>query len=269
MKNRKIFVSLLGLLILGFCMLSAWAGDKRPEDCSGQQFHSQTNLPQDYFKKQKCPKPPNPPRYKRYTEAKMVKLPEPKYRGKVLEEAIERRRSVRNYSSKAITQAQLSQLLFAAQGITDQIDGHALRAAPSAGALYPFEVYVIVNNVKNLTRGIYHYAVLEHVLELIEEGDFRKKIINAGLGQDILGKAGVTFVLSAVFDRTRSKYGERGYRYIYMEAGHISQNIYLQAVSLGLGSVGVAAFFDEKVNKLIGVDGQKESVVYLHPVGAL
>ena len=114
-----------------------------------------------------------------------------------------------------------------------------------------------------------HYGVLNHTLELVESGDFRKEITSAGLKQEMLGDSDVVFVLSAIFDRTRHKYGERGFRYVYIEAGHISQNIYLQAVSLGLGSVSVGAFLDDKVNQLIGVDGQKEAVIYLHAVGTL
>jgi len=135
--------------------------------------------------------------------------------------------------------------------------------------LYPIEVYVVVNNVEGLSRGIYHYNVQKHALELLKEGDFRRELTKAGLGQDMLGDANVTFVLSAVFERTRRKYGDRSLRYIYMEAGHISQNISLQAVSLGLSSVCVGAFYDEQVNHLIGLEGPTESVVYLQAVGTL
>ena len=163
----------------------------------------------------------------------------------------------------------LSLFLHAAQGVTGKTYEQLLRTVPSAGALYPFEIYVIANNVQDVDKGIYHYDVPDHALELIKYGDFRKKITNAGLKQEMLGDAGVTFVLAAVFDRTRHKYGERGYRYVYIEAGHISQNIYLQAVSLGLGSVAVGAFIDKEVNELIGIDGQKEAAIYLHAVGAL
>jgi len=147
--------------------------------------------------------------------------------------------------------------------------GEPLRSAPSAGALYPFELYVVANNVEGLTRGLYHYAVREHQLELLRTGDLKAEITNAALKQEMLGEADVSFVLAAVFDRIRHKYGERGFRYVYIEAGHISQNIYLQAVSLSLGSVAVGAFLDNKVNTLIGVDGKNEAVIYLHAVGSL
>ena len=147
--------------------------------------------------------------------------------------------------------------------------GKALRTAPSAGALYPFEVYVVVNNVKDLEQGIYHYSVLDHAIEQVKTGDFGSQITDAGLKQDMLGEAGLTFVLSVIFNRVRHKYGERAFRYVYMEAGHIIQNIYLQAVSLGLGGVCAGAFLDEKINQLIDVDGHEEAVIYLHAVGNL
>ena len=205
--------------------------------------------------------------YKIYPGAKMIKLPQPNYKGMPVEEAINKRRSVRSFSKKALTLSQLSQLLFAGQGVTGSMYGHGLRAAPSAGALYPIEVYLVANNVEELSRGIYHYNVQKHALELLKEGDFRKEITNAGLWQDMLGEAQVTFVLSAVFERTQRKYKDRSLRYIHMEAGHISQNISLQAVSLSLGSVCVGAFYDEQVNHLIGLDGKTESAIYLQAVG--
>jgi len=205
--------------------------------------------------------------YKTYPGAKMIKLPKPDYQGMILEEAIKKRRSIRSYSKKTLTLPQLSQLLFAAQGVTGSHYGHDVRTAPSAGALYPMEVYLVVNNVEGLSRGIYHYTIQGHALELLKEGDFRKEITNAGLWQDMLGEAQVTFVFSAVFERTRKKYGDRSPRYIFMEAGHISQNISLQAVSLGLGSVCVGAFYDDQVNRLIGLDGATESAIYLQAVG--
>jgi SagB-type dehydrogenase family enzyme len=210
-----------------------------------------------------------PAQYKRYPDAELIELPEPNHVGMSVEEAIKTRRSIRSYSTTPVTLQQLSQLLFSAQGITGSAHGQYLRTAPSAGALYPFEIYVVVNRVDGLDRGIYHYVVKEHALELVKRGNFGGHITNAGLNQETLGDAGVTFVLSAIFDRTRSKYGERGFRYVYIEAGHIAQNISLQAVSLRLGSVPVGAFLDKAVNKLIGVDGLKEAAILLLAVGRL
>lgn len=248
----------------------AYSKDSGKELSIGERFHHETSLTWlgvigDLFRG----KPEKPPPYKNYPDSKSVKLPKPAYQGMSLEKAIEKRRSVRNYSGRPLTLPQVSRLLFSAQGITGKTYDQPLRTAPSAGALYPFEIYIVANNVEGLAPGIYHYDVLNHSLELVKSGDFRKEITNAGLKQEMLGDADVTFVLSAIFDRIRHKYGERGFRYVYMEAGHISQNIYLQAVSLGLGSVSVGAFLDEEVNRLIGVDGKKEAVIYLHAVGTL
>jgi len=271
-RNVRIFpivIAIIMLLMTTFIQL-AYSEDEKKELSIGERFHYETSLTWrgvigDLFRS----KPKMPPQYKNYTDTKTIKLPKPEYQGIPLEEAIEERRSVRNYSKNSITMFQLSQLLFSAQGKTGKIYGKPLRTAPSAGALYPFEIYVIANNMESLDQGIYHYGILNHTLELVQYGDFRKEITSAGLKQEMLGDSDVVFVLSAIFDRTRHKYGERGFRYVYIEAGHISQNIYLQAVSLGLGSVSVGAFLDDKVNQLIGVDGQKEAVIYLHAVGTL
>jgi SagB-type dehydrogenase family enzyme len=270
-KINKYTVVIAALTVLAFVgMLIAGRKEPKKELSIGERFHHETSLTWrgvlgDMFRT----KPKKPPLYKTYPSSQKVNLPKPQYRGMTLEEAIEKRRSIRNYSKKPITKTQLSQLLFSAQGITGKIYGQPLRSAPSAGALYPFEIYLVVNNVQDLPQGIYHYSVLDHALELVRAGDFRSEITDAGLEQEMLGDANVTFILSAIFDRVRHKYGERGFRYTYIEAGHISQNIYLQSVSLGLGSVCVGAFLDEKVNQLIDVDGRKEAVIYLHAVGAL
>ena len=273
-SRRKISISAIAIVLVSVLVfnyrLLVWGMNPQEKFSIGERFHHETSLTwrsvlEDLFRT----RPEKPPQYKTYPQAKVIKLPTPKYRGMTLEETIEKRRSLRNYSPKAISILQVSQLLFAAQGVTGKMYGQPLRSAPSAGALYPFEIYLVVNNVHSLSKGIYHYAVLDHELELVRAGDFSSQITNAGLKQEMLGEADVTFVLSAIFDRVRHKYGERGFRYVYIEAGHISQNIYLQAVSLGLGAVSVGAFLDERVNKLIGIDGYKEAVIYLHAVGTL
>jgi SagB-type dehydrogenase family enzyme len=274
----QIYFSLktISLSVLFFAFITipllplSYGENSEKESGIGERFHYQTSLTWlgiagDLLRS----KPKKPPPYKTYPHTTVIKLPKPEYRGMTLEETIKKRRSVRNYSGKPLTLLQLSQLLFSAQGITGSMYDQPLRTAPSAGALYPFEVYVVVNNVTGVSQGIYHYAVLSHSLELIKAGNFRKEITSAGLKQEMLGDSDVTFVLSAIFDRVRHKYGERGFRYTYIEAGHISQNIYLQATSLGLGSVSIGAFIDKEINRLIGVDGQKEAVIYLHAAGAL
>ena len=268
-SQKKIIVV---SIIISFFLFANLLGakDNNAKLSIGQRFHKETILTVtgsigDIFKS----KPDKPKMHKNFPDKKKISLPAPQYQGLSVEDAIKKRRSVRNYSKRPLTQLQLSQLLFAAQGVTGQSYRQALRTAPSAGALYPFEIYVVVNNVKGLERGIYHYSFLDHTLELLKTGDFRRKVVKAGLEQDMLGKSGVTFILSAVFDRVCHKYGQRGYRYVYMEAGHISQNICLESVSLGLGSVTVGAFLDDKVSKRIEVDGQKEAAIYMHAVGSL
>jgi SagB-type dehydrogenase family enzyme len=207
-----------------------------------------------------------PERYKTYADAERIALPDPHdYRGLSFEEAVEARRSVRDYAAEPLSSEELSRLLHAAQGIT--ADRWGFRAAPSAGALYPIELYPLVHDVAGLEPGLYHYAVQEHGLELLQQGDFRAAVIQAGLGQDFLGQANVCFVLSAIFQRTRWKYRERAYRYVLLEAGHVGQNLYLAAASMGLGACAVGAFLDDDLNDLLGLDGREEAVVYLLAVG--
>ncbi|MCX7912952.1 MAG: SagB/ThcOx family dehydrogenase [Thermodesulfovibrionales bacterium] len=236
----------------------------------GERFHRETKHTRvQVLKDLIAPKPPKPSDFKEYTNKPKIKLPPADFRGISFEDALLKRRSIREYSKGAITLRELSQLLFSAQGITGKIYGTYLRTAPSAGALYPFEIYVIANNVEQLKQGIYHYSVRDHSIVLLKEGDFKKDLLKASIDQEMVRDAGVVFLLSAIFDRTRSKYGERGYRYVYMEAGHISQNLYLQATSIGLGSTVIGAFFDDDINRLIDVDGKKEAVIAVQTVGKL
>jgi SagB-type dehydrogenase family enzyme len=269
--NKYLVPGLIIIIVLFFSYELFIRNEISAGDLSiGERFHRDTSLSWkgvigDLFRS----RPSKPPPFKRYPGAKIVKLSRPKNTGIPLEKTIKKRRSIRNYSAKQMTLSQLSQLLFAAQGITGKIYNFPIRSAPSAGALYPYEIYVIVNNIRGISKGIYHYAPVKHHLEKIKSGNYSDEITSAGLKQDMLGDADVAFVLTAIFNRTRSKYGERGFRYVYMDAGHISQNIYLQAVSLGLGSVAVGAFLDEEVNELIDIDGFYEAAIYLHGVGTL
>lgn len=196
-----------------------------------------------------------------------LSLPEPAFRGMILEDALQQRRSVRHYSARDMTQAELGQLLFAGQGVTQRIRGRGLRTAPSAGATYPMELYAVVNTVEELPRGIYRYVSESHSLIMREQGDFGDPLMRACLGQEWLKTADAVLVITAVTDRIRRSYGDRSIRYIYMEAGHIAQNILLEAVSLGLGGVPIGAFRDGDVNEIMALDGEKETVVYLITLG--
>lgn len=192
-----------------------------------------------------------------------ILLPEPRLEGEMsVEEAIAKRKSIRTYKNQPLTIKELAQLLWACQGITHDNK----RAAPSAGATYPFEIFVVVGNVEGLKPGIYHYDPFEHSLTMIKEGDFRKELQKAALNQNWVGKAAVDIVLVAFYERTTKYYGERGVRYVHIEAGHIGQNIYLQATALNLGTVAVGAFYDEEVAKIIGTNG---APLYIFPVGRI
>ena len=194
-----------------------------------------------------------------------IKLPEPKYDSNTsVEQALFERRSIREYKDTPLTLAEISQLLWAAQGITYPRWG--FRTAPSAGALYPLELYVVSGNVNGLPKGIYKYRPQGHELVMIVEGDKRTELCNAALGQSSIKEAASVIVFVAVYQRTTGKYGERGIRYVHMEVGHASQNIYLQAVSLNLGTVVIGAFDDEDVKKIINT-GDEEQPLYLMPVG--
>lgn len=208
-----------------------------------------------------------PAPYKTYPQAETIPLPTDFSPGGLgLEEAIARRRSIRNYSGQAMSLAELSSLLHHASGVTLE-GGYPLRAAPSAGALYPIEIYPVAHDVEGLEAGIYHYAVREHALELLKEGDFRQEIVKHALGQRMTGRANVVFLLTAIFQRTEWKYGARAYRYVMLEAGHIGENIYLTATALALGPCAVGAFSDDDLNRLLEIDGEEESVIYMLTVG--
>ena len=185
----------------------------------------------------------------------------------VLDVVIKNRRSIRNFSKKALTLEQLSYLLWASTGIQQKEHGFEFRTAPSAGALYPIETYIVINNVKNIAKGVYHYNIKNHCLEEIKTGDFRTDIAEAALNQQMCYHAAVVFVLAAIFNRSKCKYRERAYRYIYLDAGHIAENLALSATSLQLGSCQIAALFDDEVNELISIDGKNESTIYMSVVG--
>jgi SagB-type dehydrogenase family enzyme len=187
--------------------------------------------------------------------------------GKPLWEAINQRRSIREFSNQTIAFSELSQLIWATQGITLKSWGFDFRASPSAGALYPIETYLVVNRVEEIPPGLYHYDVKEARLIFLKEGHFGSELSQAGLGQGMLEEAGCVFVWTAVVGRSKWKYGERAYRYIYMDVGHIGQALYLAATALSLGCCTVGAFFDEEVDRVIGADGKKEISVYLGAVG--
>jgi len=191
-----------------------------------------------------------------------IKLPAPGYMSDTsVEEALSKRRSIRTYSGEELSIEEVSQLLWAAQGITGKG-----RTAPSAGALYPLELYLVVGDVDGLDKGVYKYRPVEHQLEKMVDGDKRVELAEAAGGQECVKDAAIDIVFTAVYERTTWKYGERGIRYVHMEAGHAAQNMYLQAVSLDLGTVVIGAFIDDRVKDLVNAEEQ-EVPLYIMPVG--
>ena len=209
-----------------------------------------------------------PPLYKEYPGRPLVRLPVPSLEGGLAtEQAIVRRRSVRDYSRAALSRAELSRILHLSSGISTDELGSAHRTAPSSGALYPIEIYPVVHNVEGLVRGVYHYDFREHGLHLLREADLREHVVTQGLMQEYLGQCNVVLFLTNIMQRMRFRYQDRSYRYGLLEAGHIGQNLYLAATSMGLGPCGIGAFMDDPINAMLGVDGVEEATVYMLAVG--
>ena len=202
-------------------------------------------------------------------------LPSPKTEGNVsVEEALANRRSHRRFQNRELSAEQLSQILWAAYGITEPIPNRpslrgGLRTTPSAGALYPLEIYVAVGNVAGIEAGVYKYFPQEHKIIRTIDKDIREELSAAALGQNTVRDAPVTLIYSAVFSRITDRYGERGReRYVFIELGHSAQNIYLQAETLRLGTCAVGAFTDGRVSELLQLPAEEEPL-YLMPVGYL
>jgi SagB-type dehydrogenase family enzyme len=193
-----------------------------------------------------------------------IQLPQPLTTGSVsVEEALHRRRSIRTFRSDSVDLGVVSQLLWAAQGMSDD---RGLRTAPSAGALYPLEVFLVAGAVEGLPAGIYRYRPAGHRLERVRAGDHRGEIARGALGQAWMADAPLTILVAAVFSRTRARYGDRGDRYVHMEVGHAAQNIYLQAEALELGTTVVGAFRDDAVARAAALRTEESPMVLL-PVG--
>ncbi len=236
----------------------------------GREFQEGTKyirgkIPAGYYGTKEAPAP-----FKTYPNARTVPLPPPSLSGGMpLWEALNKRRSGRNYADSPLSAGDLSGLLWAAGGATNKYGEHLLRTAPSAGALYPIESYVEIRRVAGFSGGLYHYGVRDHTLSLLREGDLSEELAGAALGQTMVRDAGVVFLWSAVFGRSTVKYLERAYRYVYLDAAHIAQNLLLAAAALGLAACPIAALYDDEVNAFLGIDGNDESIIYMASVGAL
>lgn len=190
-----------------------------------------------------------------------IRLPPPDTTGTVpLERTIHDRRSIRDFRADSLPLSAVAQLLWSAQGITDDA---GFRAAPSAGATYPLEVVLVAGSVGSLQAGVYRYAPAEHVLTRIRSGDLRRDVARAALNQRWIADAPATIAVAAVFRRTTARYGARGHQYVHMEVGHAAQNVYLQAGALGLGTTLVGAFDDGEMASVL------ELADHEHPLGVL
>jgi SagB-type dehydrogenase family enzyme len=206
--------------------------------------------------------------YKTYPSSKIIPLPN-QFQASPLpfSEALQKRKSIRTFSNQPLSKVDLAFLLWASTGIQRMEHGYEFRTVPSAGALYPIETYISVNNVEELAEGIYHYNIKDHLLEEIAVGSFGVNLAHAALDQKMCATASAVFVWAAVFERSKWKYGQRAYRYVYLDAGHIAENLALAATSIGCGSCQVGAFFDEEINSIVGVDGVEESAICLSVAG--
>jgi SagB-type dehydrogenase family enzyme len=244
--------------------------DKSVEKGIGDTFQQETKYTPERLRGHSLDWSSFPSIYKSYeTPLARINLAQPEiHRETRFWQLLRRRRSRRAYNVKQqLTQELLSALLWATQGLTARQGDMYFRTVPSAGGLYPVETYLLVRAVDGLEPGIYHFRPLNADLEFLKKGDYARVLSRAALGQDMVSDAQVTFIWSAILERGKWKYRQRAYRYIYIDAGHIGQNLYLAAEALDLGVCTIGAFFDDDVNSLIGVDGIAETVIYMGSVG--
>jgi SagB-type dehydrogenase family enzyme len=215
---------------------------------------------------------PQPPLEMEYEASRpIINLPASeniKIRGFDLRLAIEGRRSIRNYSKESLTTEELSYLLWVTQGVVQVTHGATFRNVPSAGARHALETYLLINNVRDIPEGMYRFLAIDHKLvDINSDPDIADRITQGCLGQDFIRKSAVTFIWVADAYRMKWRYGERGYRYLHLDAGHACQNLYLGAGSIDCGVCAIAAFSDDHMNDLLGLDGVKQFVIYVATVG--
>lgn len=241
-------------------------------DSTGQQFIDRTKHghlgPSDQYLGK-----PQPPIQLELDKTQLsVKLPKP---SEIVTEfvdvrkTIEQRKSIRKYSEVPLTIEQLSYLLWCTQGVKEVLQGTTtLRNVPSAGARHALETYLLINNVNGITPGLYRFLVLEHgLINVSLNEDIADKITKACLNQSFVKSSAVTFIWVAVPYRMNWRYGERGYRYLYLDVGHVCQNLYISAESINCGTCAIAAYSDDELNQLLGLDGKEQFVIYLATVG--
>ena len=215
----------------------------------------------------------HPPRFRTYPGAPRVALPGRDFAelDAPLGTLLERRASHRDFTGTPLPLETLGRLLYASYGVRGVRDFEGQRfphrPAPSAGGLYPLELYLALQHVEGVADGVYHYDAAAHALELRRPGAAQPRLAELTLGQEMLGVANAVVLVAAVFERTMWKYGQRGYRYVWLDAGHLGQNLYLVADALGLGAVAVGGFFDAELHALVGLPEDEEQVIYVVGIG--
>ncbi len=234
----------------------------------GDEFQTETKYSRNKNLGGKLDWTNKPETYKTYPTNKTIQLPNPLQKATpTFSEVLQKRKSTRSFSTQPLSKVDLAFLIWAATGIQRAEHGYEFRTAPSAGALYPIETYIATNNIQDIEKGIYHYNIKNHLLEEITLGNFGEKIAHAALDQEMCADAAVVFIWTSIFRRSKWKYQQRAYRYIYLDAGHIAQNLALASASITCGSCQVGAFFDDEVNSILGIDGIEESTICLSAVG--
>jgi SagB-type dehydrogenase family enzyme len=241
-----------------------------PPEAIGRRYLKETRYRRESLG-EPGPAYPPAPRYKEYPQAasRLVLEPGPSPAAADLWACLQARRSLRQYRDRPLSLEELTALLWATQGVTRVSPPYLLRTAPSAGALYPVETYLAIHRVTGLEQGIWHLNLPDFALELINPGDFRRPLVEACLSQQFMGAGAAAFIWTGILNRAMVKYRERAIRYLFLDAGHICQNLMLAATALGLGCCPVGTFFDGEVEKLAQVDGREEVALYLAAVGAV
>ncbi len=212
-----------------------------------------------------------PKTFKTYPDAvKKINLPDPKF-DKTIQfwSVIKNRHSTRKFTEDPLSLMEFSLLLYGMAGLNRIFPQFSFRTVPSAGGLFPIEIFPVVNNVVSLQKGLYHYNIQDHLLEQLKEGDFRDKVAKGCLDQSMAFSSSVNFIWTAVIGRSQWKYLQRCYRYIYLDAGHIGQNFYLVAEALGLGACTIGAIYDNELNQFLEIDGKNETTIYVGVVGKI
>lgn len=238
------------------------------EECTGYQYLRETAYNRESIKQFKRPAIAQVETFKKYPDAVKIELPRTwKLKEARITPLLQNRRSLRKYEQKPATLEELAFMLWASQGITAKSGSYSFRTSPSGGALYPIETYFSANHVEGLKPGLYHFDVENFSLDRLSDKDSAESIASACLDQKFMARSAVIFLWSAVIRRCMSKYGNRGMRYIFLDAGHVCQNLLIAAEATGNGGCPVAAFYDEEVNDLLNLDPAEETMLYAAAVG--